>query len=1028
MTASNFRQALQSPNNTKRLSNFVLLPPVMEDADDDDVDQLYTPEHAFLLHRHADSHVHWDMMVPLTQLMKTLYGHEYFLDCDSASSSSSVETWEGSSQANIVCRSLWNCPVIAIVLSPTFHESEWCLKQLYTALYRQKQQPNAVTLHIIYSEGMDAAKCQTLKEYQGLDLLSSGNTGATVFKTGTSLQDFALNQLQPTLLQLIQEQQKKNPVKTTLATTSELKSKEQALATWREHCRFRYCLPQKVSYFIGRWTERVQLTATMQKSHAAVLVPETRQYHSGMGKSQLAIQWAHANLATYHIIVWLGADTPDTLMRELVQFGQDMGVLKVNETLHQKKEDALEILARRTLNAIEQKSTPDRPSLLVLDNAPSFEAIKKWMPRQSRNCHAIVTTKDGQGSSQACQVPVGPLDKESSFQVVQHFLSEWGRPSHSDEREAIVEALESFDHLPLATVSFASFLQVLGFDDAFQCLNDCLTDLESDHVYESDCRQSVWAALRAQVVGLDPRSQSVLDYLSVMNAEKVPASVVKTLVANPSEYKLAIKQLQDRALVQVDPISGNLTTCRLLQFNVRERARKDGRLGGILALVGNVLNKAVNDGIRLNGVHSHSVDKFVPHLQALVNVEWPEATPLLGNLMHTLGVVFDSGAEYDDAIQAFKAALTIRKALLGNDHPDCAQTRNSVGLAMSNQGMYERALAVLNEDLNLTKARMGDESVQCSAVLDNIGMVHQENGKHDLALETYAMSLHISKVGLGRTHPSVAKTMNNIGMVQQRKGQYVKALDMFTAALPIAKSTLGEDHAEVASILQNMGIANKNLEKYSEALKMYALVYDIKVKMYGENHPEIGKLASLKGTVYKNQGRYEDALQMYQEDLRIVKSTFGDDHPLVGKILSNVGIVYDIQLKFVMAMDAFASALRIAKAAYGDVHPEVAQLFSSIGLLHESQGQYGKALDTYYRAMDIYDATVPEDDPSALQTEANINKCKDIIFGKDEEADAACNTTSCNIATPNETSCNPWAAFTPDACGFTLAAGGDDED
>lgn len=45
---------------------------------------------------------------------------------------------------------------------------------------------------------------------------------------------------------------------------------------------------------------------------------------------------------------------------------------------------------------------------------------------------------------------------------------------------------------------------------------------------------------------------------------------------------------------------------------------------------------------------------------------------LVGSCVHNMGVVHLRAGHYDDALTSFKKAISIRKGVLGVDHPDVA--------------------------------------------------------------------------------------------------------------------------------------------------------------------------------------------------------------------------------------------------------------------------------------------------------------------------------------------------------------------
>jgi hypothetical protein len=121
LTAAGYLEAIES-NDRDRIGRYVLLQP-NDGNDDNDTD--YSAENCFLSHRGPDTKM--DLIDPLTEMMQSLYGRAFFVDCVPANMQCRSREVEN---ANVLCRFLWSCPVIVIFLSSGYHESEWCLEEL----------------------------------------------------------------------------------------------------------------------------------------------------------------------------------------------------------------------------------------------------------------------------------------------------------------------------------------------------------------------------------------------------------------------------------------------------------------------------------------------------------------------------------------------------------------------------------------------------------------------------------------------------------------------------------------------------------------------------------------------------------------------------------------------------------------------------------------------------------------------------------------------------------------------------------
>lgn len=185
LNAKGYLQALKSGDETE-IGRYVWLKV--------DGDEKYVGEDGFFSHRGVDTKK--ELVAPLAKLQRELYGHKIFVDCEPVnerSRSSDVD------KANILRKSLWKCPVIVIFLSRHFHESEWCLRELYTTLYR-KHCDDSVAVRVVFCEGMDPGLCKKMEEYAGLDL---GWAFGTLYKAGTTYEGFVVDYLHPMICQLI---------------------------------------------------------------------------------------------------------------------------------------------------------------------------------------------------------------------------------------------------------------------------------------------------------------------------------------------------------------------------------------------------------------------------------------------------------------------------------------------------------------------------------------------------------------------------------------------------------------------------------------------------------------------------------------------------------------------------------------------------------------------------------------------------------------------------------------------------------
>ena len=188
---------------------------------------------------------------------------------------------------------------------------------------------------------------------------------------------------------------------------------------------------------------------------------------------------------------------------------------------------------------------------------------------------------------------------------------------------------------------------------------------------------------------------------------------------------------------------------------------------------------------------------------------------------NNIGSVYNDKGEYDKALEFHNKALTIRKAKLGEEHPDVAGSYNNIGSVYYMKGDYDKALDFYNKDLAIRKSKLGEEHTDVATSYNNMGLVYYMKGDYDKALEYYNKALTIRKSKLGEEHTNVATSYNNIGSVYYMKGDYDKTLEFHNKALTIQKAKLGEEHTDVATSYSFIGVTYCNKEEYSKALKYF---------------------------------------------------------------------------------------------------------------------------------------------------------------------------------------------------------------
>ena len=190
----------------------------------------------------------------------------------------------------------------------------------------------------------------------------------------------------------------------------------------------------------------------------------------------------------------------------------------------------------------------------------------------------------------------------------------------------------------------------------------------------------------------------------------------------------------------------------------------------------------------------------------------------------------------------FLGQALIKKAVLGDSHPDVASTLNNLGNAWSSLGEPKKVIEYWTQALVIYKAVFGDSHPNVADILNNLGTAWHNLGDHQKAIEYYTQALEMKKAFLGDSHPDVAMTLNNLGIAWNDLGEHQKATQYFTQAYALFQQFYGEDHphtqiaknglhrAMLQQLLSNFSIDEENNRSSEESFDLSAVdIHDLQM-------------------------------------------------------------------------------------------------------------------------------------------------------------------------------------------------------
>ena len=307
----------------------------------------------------------------------------------------------------------------------------------------------------------------------------------------------------------------------------------------------------------------------------------------GMGKTQLAIEYAHLHTAEYGIIGWLPAAEPNTLASYFLWFAEQIGAITPGN--HDIQDARLAV----------SEALRDRDDwLLIFDDAPAADAIRPYIPEAGG--HVLVTSRKEQWDSLGKSFCLRVMERADSIEFL---TRRSGRP-FDPAAHTLCKALED---VPLAIEQAGAVIASSGMKYA-----DYLARFE-DHWAEllrsgrpageyPDCVAMTWELACRELESIDSDLSDLLNVLGYL----APAQISRSMLMRgapafhyPLSDRLAYRGSLDEAvsrLHQFSLISANddfLSVHRLVAALTRDRM-PDGYRGQWCQLALVMMSKAFN--------------------------------------------------------------------------------------------------------------------------------------------------------------------------------------------------------------------------------------------------------------------------------------------------------------------------------------------------------------------------------------------------------------------------------------------------
>jgi tetratricopeptide (TPR) repeat protein len=544
----------------------------------------------------------------------------------------------------------------------------------------------------------------------------------------------------------------------------------------------------------------------------------------GVGKTQLAIEYAHRFAGGYELVWWINAESPALIAEQVAALAAQLGCAEPGAELQGARGAVLAELRVR-----------DR-WLLVFDNATGPEDVADGLPAGAG--HVLITSRAQDWAEVAVPVEVDVLARAESVAILRNRVPRLGEADAGRVAQALGD-------LPLALAQTAGYMAGTG-TPAGEYLEMLAARAAQvlDQGRSAAYPRSLTAVTRLafdRLHGEDPAAAALAAICAFLAPEPVPADwfpraavhlppSLAEAAKDPLAWRQVLGRVRQQALARLD--QHGLVMHRLTQAIIRgylppsQAAATRDAAAALLA--------ANHPGDEALPTTWPGWARLLPHLLALD----PEAsTEALSRLTYYAIWYL---ARRGDARSSYNLARRLhqhRLGALGPDDPGTLRAAGTLAAVLRTLGRYGEARELDEDTLARFRRVLGDDHPNTLASANNLAIDLSSLGEYQAAREPNEDTLGRRRQVLGDDHPSTLSSANNLAIILSSLGEYQAAREMDEDTLARHRRLLGDDHPSTLSSANNLAIDLRGLGEYQAARELDEDTLARYRRVLGDDHP-----------------------------------------------------------------------------------------------------------------------------------------------------------------------------------------------
>jgi tetratricopeptide (TPR) repeat protein len=683
-------------------------------------------------------------------------------------------------------------------------------------------------------------------------------------------------------------------------------------------------VPKRNRNFTGRQDLLAELRRRASSATPTAVLPQAVHGIGGVGKTQLAIEYAYHYAEEYQLVWWISADQVALVRNTIAALAPRLGLTDIPTG---RVEDAVAAV----IDAL-RRGKPYYRWLLVFDNADEPDDISEFFPASQG--HIIVTSRNRGWADVYDALEVDVFTRDESRQYLKRRVPGIAQ----DDGDQLAHELGD---LPLALEQAAALLAqtVMTVPMYLELLAKESDRVLAENPPPSDYPVPVAAAWSLSVTRLREQTPYALELLQrcaffgptpisldlLDRGRYVLDSPMKEILRDGILMSRAIRALGRYSLARIDQFRRTVEVHRIIQRLIRNEL--DPELQFSMRHEVHLLLAASDPG------DPDNIDNWPKYVELLGHVAPAEVVTCRSDVVRQLyqnvvRYMYITG-NYTSALSAADDALTqwtAESALGENDKFVLIMSRLKVQVLRA-LGRYEESYELTAQTLERMREVLGEDHEETLILMNGHCVDLRAQGDFKGSLAHTKVTLEHHNLVFGPDHPRTLMAMNNLAEDFELNSEYTEARVLNEKLYEEKRFVYHSDsHPLVLLTLNALARIMREEGHYRKARETAGRAYDgcrdlVRQHVIADGHPWVLQQTVDYSAALRAAGADPESLELAQDAYDRYSKAFGPDHAATLAATVNLSNAHRIGDNLQEAKKLMETATKQYRSQFGDEHP-----------------------------------------------------------------------------------------------------------